>query len=1547
MEAESEYKVTYKNLLNKFQNGIRLLEYGFSAIDRLLNQAQDYIKIWLHFQSLWDLQPDNLYLKLGININSWINCLNEMKDSRKSFDTQETQRLFGPITIDYTKVQSKVNVKYDAWHKEVLSKFGSLLGNELQEFHTNVSKSRSDLESQSVEASSTSDAVGVITYVQALKRKLKDWERRVDLYTNAQKILERQRYQFPSNWLYTDYIQGEWGAFNEILKRKDHSIQNQIASLQAKILSEEKVIENKTQELIHDWDSNKPTNGQLKPDQALKNLQVFETKFNRIKEERDNMMKAKDALELRDNSSNSNDMRITVSIEELQDLKGVWSEISKIWSQIEEQKEKQWLTVQPRKLRTTLDGLLNQMKEMPVRLRQYDSYNYVKNLLQNYLKMNLLIVDLKSEALKERHWKQLMKKMNVVWNLNDLTLGQVWDINLTIYEGIIKDMMLIAQGEKALEEFLKQVSELWKNYTLELINYQNKCQIIRGWDDLFNKLKEHINSVSAMKLSPYYKEFEEEALSWEDKLNRINSVFDVWIDVQRRWVYLDGIFGGSADIKHLLPNETQKFQNVSSEFLTLMRKVSKSPLVLDILNIQGIQKTLERLAELLAKIQKALGEYLERERSSFPRFYFVGDEDLLEIIGNSKNVPRLQKHFKKMFAGVYSILLNEDNTIVNGVVSKEGEEVIFKTPVSIASNPKINDWLTLVEKEIRLTLAFSLMNSVQECNQFKTSLDRAQYLSWAEKYQGQLIVLSAQISWSESVESALKQLETNPSLADSVNTNPLESVLNHVENTLKLLADSVLQDQQPIRRRKLEHLIIEHVHQRDVIRNLLSKKITSPKHFEWLSQMRFYFDPKVTNTLKQLTIQMANSKFNYGFEYLGVQDKLVQTPLTDRCYLTMTQALEARLGGSPFGPAGTGKTESVKALGHQLGRFVVVFNCDETFDFHAMGRIFVGLCQVGAWGCFDEFNRLEERMLSAVSQQIQTIQEALKEQLANQQNESKQKQNENITIELVGKQVSVNPHMAIFITMNPGYAGRSNLPDNLKKLFRSLAMTQPDNVLIAQVMLYSQGFRTAEKLAHKVVPFFKLCNEQLSSQSHYDFGLRSLKSVLVMAGNVKREKIQRIREEHQKQNQQIDESKIAADLNEQEILIQSIMESFVPRLITEDLPLLQSLLNDVFPGVKYDPIEIAGLKDEIKKVCEEMHFVYGNMSSDQNNNGSLWLEKVLQLYSISNLNHGLMMVGPSGSGKSSAWRVLLKALERYEGIEGVAHIIDPKAISKDALYGSMDPNTREWTDGLFTHILRKIIDNVRGEMNKRQWIIFDGDVDPEWVENLNSVLDDNKLLTLPNGERLNIPPNVRIMFEVQDLKYATLATVSRCGMIWFSEHVLTLDMIYENYFLKLNNAPLEGGDDEDSMVTVISSDKVKQRSGSVSGELIDSNTNVKQPEISSSLADQRLMANYMRQFFQIDSLVTKCLEQAVKYEHIMDFTRLRALGSMFTMLNQSIRNVLIYNLQHDFRLSEDIMEKYISKSLILAILWSFSGDCKLKFRCELGMSIFLNKKNFT
>lgn len=147
----------------------------------------------------------------------------------------------------------------------------------------------------------------------------------------------------------------------------------------------------------------------------------------------------------------------------------------------------------------------------------------------------------------------------------------------------------------------------------------------------------------------------------------------------------------------------------------------------------------------------------------------------------------------------------------------------------------------------------------------------------------------------------------------------------------------------------------------------------------------------------------------------------------------------------------------------------------------------------------------------------------------------------------------------------------------------------------------------------------------------------------------------------------------------------------------------------MFPGTEYVPVDLSTLREKISEVCAERRLVEGER----------WIAKILQLYQIQKIQHGFMMVGPSGTGKTGAWNVLLSALERLDGVEGVSYVIDPKAIHKDALYGTLDPTTREWNDGLFTHILRKIVDDVRGESGKRHWIVFDGDVDPEWVENLN------------------------------------------------------------------------------------------------------------------------------------------------------------------------------------------------------------------------------------
>ena len=193
-----------------------------------------------------------------------------------------------------------------------------------------------------------------------------------------------------------------------------------------------------------------------------------------------------------------------------------------------------------------------------------------------------------------------------------------------------------------------------------------------------------------------------------------------------------------------------------------------------------------------------------------------------------------------------------------------------------------------------------------------------------------------------------------------------------------------------------------------------------------------------------MTIKIGKAQFAYTFEYQGNKPKLVHTPLTDKCYLTLTQGMMMGYAGNPVGPAGTGKTESVKALGGgAFGRQVLVFNCDEGLDYQSMGRIFTGLVRCGAWGCFDEFNRLKEDQLSAVSQQIQIIQNAIKENIPR--------------VVLLGNDINVNKNAGIFVTMNPAskeYGGRSKLPDNLKQLVRPCAMSRPDVTLISEVLLF-------------------------------------------------------------------------------------------------------------------------------------------------------------------------------------------------------------------------------------------------------------------------------------------------------------------------------------------------------------------------------------------------------------------------------------------------------------------------------------------------------------
>ncbi|CAF0758924.1 unnamed protein product [Brachionus calyciflorus] len=745
--------------------------------------------------------------------------------------------------------------------------------------------------------------------------------------------------------------------------------------------------------------------------------------------------------------------------------------------------------------------------------------------------------------------------------------------------------------------------------------------------------------------------------------------------------------------------------------------IEEFSLVISLCPDARLRDQLKECNKLLEQVQKGLSEYLETKRTSFPRFYFLSDDELLEILSKTKDPEAVQPHLRKCFESIYRVKFEKDMRI-STMYSAENEEVQFRENIYPSGN--VEDWMLEIERVMKESLRQIIRDSLDD---YKSKARTAWVLEWP----GQVVIAGCQTYWTTLVSKALE--DKNLPEYHQKQLKELDDLRQLVRGKLSSKA-----------RQTLSALIVIEVHARDVVINLLNEKVSDVNDFEWISQLRYYW------MNDNLYIRAVNAEFLYGYEYLGNSSRLVITPLTDRCYLTLTGALHLKFGGAPAGPAGTGKTETTKDLAKAMAIQCVVFNCSDQLDFMAMGKFLKGLASAGAWACLDEFNRIDIEVLSVVAQQISNLQKNMKIKA------------ERFIFE--GVEIALKQSCAVFITMNPGYAGRTELPDNLKALFRPVAMMVPDYALIAEISLFSFGFSDAKTLAKKIVTTFKLSSEQLSSQDHYDFGMRAVKSVISAAGNLKRQN---------------------PDMNEELICLRAIRDVNVPKFLQDDLKLFNGIVSDLFPKIKEEPIDYGALESSLRKSCQKLDI----------KDVDSFILKCIQLYETTVVRHGLMLVGPTGSGKTKCYETLKAAMTSIAGQPSPAgtpfevvhtYILNPKSITMGQLYGEFDLMTHEWTDGILSMLMSQ---GVEAENEDKRWYLFDGPVDAVWIENMNTVLDDNKKLCLTNGEIIKMTEAMTMMFEVADLAVASPATVSRCGMVYLEPSILGLKPFVECWIRKL------------------------------------------------------------------------------------------------------------------------------------------------------------------
>ncbi|KAK2862487.1 hypothetical protein Q5P01_002020 [Channa striata] len=934
----------------------------------------------------------------------------------------------------------------------------------------------------------------------------------------------------------------------------------------------------------------------------------------------------------------------------------------------------------------------------------------IRNKIEEFQPYIPLIEGLRNPGMRMRHWEMLSEhiQMKVMPKAN-LTFSRCLELGLQEHVNIIAEVAEVAGKEYTIEQALEKMENEWQAIVFDVLPYKETgTYILKSPDEVSQLLDDHIVMTQSMSFSPFKKAFEERIDTWEGKLRMTQDVLEEWLTCQRSWLYLEPIFS-SDDINQQLPVEGKRYKQVEQTWRRVMKNAFNNRKVIELCPDARLLDKLKECNILLEQVQKGLSEYLETKRGFFPRFYFLSDDELLEILSQTKDPTAVQPHLRKCFENIAKLQFQSDLQITH-MYSGEGEEVKLFLPVWPTGN--VEDWLRDVEKSMKATLRENIDCSLKV-------YPKQPRVQWVLSWPGQVVIAGCQVFWTAEVSEALERGDLADCLYPQLQTQ-LGDLVQLVRGGLSRIQRAVL-----------SALIVIEVHAKDVASKLVEQKISSVSDFEWISQLRYYW------AKDDLYIRAVNAEFLYGYEYLGNSGRLVITPLTDRCYLTLTGALHLKFGGAPAGPAGTGKTETTKDLGKALAIQTVVFNCSDQLDFIAMGKFLKGLASSGAWACFDEFNRIDVEVLSVVAQQITTIQKA------------QQQRAERFVFE--GAEIPLVPSCAVFITMNPGYAGRTELPDNLKALFRPVAMMVPDYAMIAEISLYSFGFSDAKVLSKKITTTFKLSSEQLSSQDHYDFGMRAVKTVISAAGNLKREN---------------------PNMNEELICLRAIQDVNVPKFLQDDLKLFNGIVSDLFPKTKQEPINYGILEESMRNVTNQMNL--------KDVDG--YINKCIQLYETTVVRHGLMLVGPSGSGKTKCYEILGAALTALKGQPSVSggvyelvqtYVLNPKSITMGQLYGEYDLLTHEWASSMD---------------KEKKWYMFDGPVDAVWIENMNTVLDDNKKLCLSSGEIIKLTDVMTMMFEVQDLAVASPATVSRCGMVYLEPSILGLTPFTECWLRQVPDA---------------------------------------------------------------------------------------------------------------------------------------------------------------
>lgn len=1213
-----------------------------------------------------------------------------------------------------------------------------------------------------------------------IENKLKPF---VLLYNLVKKNLSEadfERYHFPRK----EDFELKWKVILQKAGDMRDTLQKDQLNFKKKLYQDAASLKNAIKLLDEDYQSHGP-NQEKSIEAAYDKLETFRRKVQNLLKFRANIQSGEKIFNVTQNQYE----KLTKIDTELKYQGSLYDLYMKVLNQIAEWKELQF---------SEFKDKLDKIDEMD---NKYSEFNSGSLKINKEVKKNKEYLDLKkdlerlalilgafrllTQPLEEHHWKSLAEKTGikelatVISEGGSFRLKVLFDQKIEDFTNEIEETVNLAKTQKNVRKRIEDIDKDWatRKFVFEPHKTIKDLYLINGIEALVIKVLVEDNAATIASFKAQSRNLTDELRAKikqeETTFQNINNTLELWLNVQQLWNSLQSFFIG-GDIRKDLPGPTSAFDNCHKLFIKIMMdKAYPTQNVKALCGTNELGPDLVIIDGILKGCQQKLDVYLEKKRKDFPRFYFVSNSVLLEILSKRSDPGNIKSNLNIMFDALNDIEFNENDkkTIIKIRQLRSAQAPDDVQEVSIAKHPvkcdgNIETWLGVLVESMKLSLQDLFEVAYNEIkNFFETPLDNENTVSSFEafitKFICQVVIFGLHLFGTKRLEEFIVRTSEKGEFGKKQLSKELDPSMKDFEAILLSLTKMCKKDnKKKLEVVKLEALIIIHVHNIDIYDYFVNDKETvgqvTVNDYNWLKQTRVYWYSHFNGVKKIRTclINITDVAFEYGYEFLGAKERMCITPLTDKCYITLAQAMGMQYGGAPAGPAGTGKTETVKDMGRSMGVFVLVTNCAPEHRYKNMAEIFKGLCQSGAWGCFDEFNRIQLEVLSVLATIINAIQECRRK------NEPEFPFPETAS---TTAQIPLDYCMGYFITMNPGYSGRQELPENLKILFRGVTMMSANRESIIRVKLCSYGFDCHDDLAKKFRKLYELCEAQLSKQQHYDFGLRNILSVLRHAGNEKK---------------LVTEDSAA---KEEELLFKALRGMNLSKLVPDDKDLFKQLIADVFPAQQNTPEKkYPALMAKIKKVLTKYKL------DDYKD----WVDKIIQTYETYFVRHGFMIVGTTGTGKTTIMDVLTEAMSDLEAEElgkdakkWRIHRLNPKAVENEYLFIQKIEDT--YILGVFTRIWRECNVVTTATTPSYNWIVCDGPIDSLWIENLNTVLDDNKILTLSNNERISMLDTCRLIMECENVKNASLATVSRCGMIYITESDITY-IPYINSWLVVN-----------------------------------------------------------------------------------------------------------------------------------------------------------------